>query len=202
MEFIFTIIMVLVAVFIVHKMLQEAVDLAHIGISVLGILIAILFLAVIFDAISFKRNFERSDNLFVVMDGNSVAYAEVVKGSSSRQLSSLELQNLSAFLAAKDYKRALGANYKLVLVNMSIVGTSKASGSGDGSDSVQPAVSAVFESPTTLISEYQKGSIYVYPETVTFRIMRYLPGPEFAGFFRDAYHKVSGWVGNAGKNAA
>ena len=63
---ILTVLIIIITAFVVHKLLQEALDLLHIGVSVAGIIIAILLVMVIADAISFKRSFSSSDNLEII----------------------------------------------------------------------------------------------------------------------------------------
>lgn len=189
LEFIFTVFVVLLAVFLVHKMLQEAVDLAHIVVSVAGILVVVLTVVTVSDAIGFMRKFPSSENLVVVRDQGSVVFAAVVKADSYEPLPESDVQNISSYLASKDYKRALGSNYKLVLAERSMLNFS------DGQIDVS-SFREIFSSPSLLLSEYRKGNIWVYPEPLSFRIIRYIPGPSSFGFFRDAYDKAAGFVKN------
>ncbi len=184
-ELIIIVFIALALVFIVHKMIQEAFDILHIGISIFGILIAILFLAVAFDAVSFRMNLGKSENLVVFHEAGKVVSAEVVKEISSRPLPESEIKNLSRFIAEKDYKQALGTRYKLILVKNGVKNA--------GPSELMAAIS----NPLSIISDIKKGDIYVYPETLTFRIIRYIPGPEYLGFFRSGYDRI---LSLAGKN--
>ncbi len=179
-ELIVMVFIALALVFIVHKMLQEAFDLLHIGVSIFGILIAILFLAVAFDAVTFRMNLGKSENLVVFHDGGKVMSADLVKEGSSAALDSSQLQNLSALIAKKDYKQALGSNYKLILIANSL------------KDAGPEEILGRISNPAAVISDLKSGDIYVYPETVTFKILRYVPNPEFLGFFKANIQKI--WV--------
>ncbi|MBI2133808.1 hypothetical protein HYU11_03955 [Candidatus Woesearchaeota archaeon] len=181
-EIMIVVFIILAAVFIVHKMLQEAFDILHIGISILGIMIGVLFLAVAYDAITFKINFDKSPSIVSVQEEESVIYAAILKGKSIYPLDEQQTQNLSGYISQKDYARALGSNYKLIML--------KSSFASDPS-----TLSSVLSSPQSFISSYKKGDIRIYPETITFKLIRYVPGSGSFGFIKTTFDKATALAG-------
>ncbi|MBI2574826.1 hypothetical protein HYV82_02990 [Candidatus Woesearchaeota archaeon] len=196
---ILTVLIIIITAFVVHKLLQEALDLLHIGVSVAGIIIAILLVMVVADAISFKRSFSSSDNLLAIKENESIVTAFVLKGSSSganagraEKLSEAELSNLAKHIAAKDYKAALGENYKLVLLKKDAIEAAAQNGimangrnyssseaiealETGNADVLKALVTKMTNSPSIFIPHYKKGNIYVYPESQMFKVIKYAP---------------------------
>lgn len=198
---ILTVLIIIITAFVVHKLLQEALDLMHIAVSVAGILIAIMLVVVISDAIGFKKNFPESDNLLVIMDNSTASSAFVLKGSSSglsgtangvEPLSETQISSLKKNLAAKDYKTALGNNYKLLLMEKEAVEAAAKNGiiangrnysspevmealeTGEGAV-LKALVTKLTDNPALFIPQYKKGGIYIYPESNMFKVIRYVP---------------------------
>lgn len=201
---ILTVLIIIITAFVVHKLLQEALDLLHIGVSVAGLLIAILLVVIVYDAISFKKNFSSSDNLLAIKENASITAAFVLKGSSStsgsgtaEQLSEAELSNLTRLIAAKDYKAALGENYKLILLKKEAIEAAAQNGitangrnysasetiatleSGEAKV-LKALATKLTDSPALFIPQYKKGNIYIYPESQMFKAIKYAPILEMA----------------------
>ncbi len=170
-ELVVLLLVFVVGIFIVHKLLQEAIDLAHVGISILGIVIALAFIALVFDAVSFRRGFSASDSVVVFTDDNfGVESGGLATDSAFKELSGHELEELSSSVSSKDYQAALGNKYKLILVKKAVI--------SNNSDNMHSVFLSLINNPSLLASEFSRGNVVIYPETVTFKIIRLIP---FAG---------------------
>ncbi|MBI2142634.1 hypothetical protein HYU15_04075 [Candidatus Woesearchaeota archaeon] len=134
-----------------------------------------------------------------VGENASVTAAFVLKGSSSgadagraEKLSEAELGNLSRQIAAKDYKAALGENYKLVVMKREVIEAAAQSGiisngrnytspeaiealeAGDGAV-LKALVTKLTDNPALFIPHYKKGGVQIYPESQMFKVIRYVP---------------------------
>ncbi|GEM_PF-4722605 len=196
---ILTVLIIIITAFVVHKLLQEALDLLHIGVSVAGLIIAIMLVMIVYDAISFKKNFSSSDNILAIKENESITAAFVLKGSNSganagraEQLSEAELSNLTKLIAARDYKAALGENYKLILLKKEAIeaaaqngiianginySTSEATAALEAgkAEVLKALVTKMTNSPSIFIPQYKKGNIYVHPESQMFKVIKYTP---------------------------
>ena len=221
-----TVLIIVLAVFIVHKLLQEALDFMHIGVSVLGILIAILLVTVIADAISFRNNFESSSNIVVLTEGTNARAVFIIKGGigNAAAVNVAETDNISKLLAAKDYKSIQGENYKLVLLKKGAITAAASEGlaangrnytssealaaiealetkkADDAGHITAAAVSKLMGSPKLLIPEYQNGNIRIYPESNMFKVLRYVPVFAAGNAAKNIYEKASGFMGIGAKN--
>ncbi|MBI3033917.1 hypothetical protein HYY72_02060 [Candidatus Woesearchaeota archaeon] len=190
----FTIIIAIAAIFIAHKLLQEAFDFLHLGISIVGIVIAVCFIAVAYDAISFRSSFSSNSNLLAVRQDSSVTYAATItNGTGIEPVSSQELAEISAQIAGKDYKSALGKNYKLVIVEKELLsGGNNSSGLPGSPDSeMLYSFSRLMGNPGFFAASYKSGKIEVYPETLMFKAIRIVPVPGFDNFFNAGLDRLN-----------
>ena len=178
--------LIILGVFIVYKILHEALDFVHVGISVLGIALALSFFAVVYDAFSFKNNFSSSESILAFSDhGKLVLGSAIMAGKDPKVIPQETFEKIASSYDAKDYKAALGDFYKLIVVNISLVNASQDTSFYSAS---------LFDNPTRFLSEYKKGNIFIYPETYMFKAIRYVPGVGSLGFFRDSFSKIMGKV--------
>ncbi len=157
--------LVLIVVFIAHKMFSEAFDLVHLMFSIVGILLVVGVGLIVFDAVSFKNSLSSSKVLVVKLDEGSVVAADVVgpKGSVSA-LSDFELANMTGYLASHQYEEVLQGYSRIFIVDAKVEG-------------VRPSavLASLLNSPTVFVKEYKSGNVDVYPETPLFFAARRLP---------------------------
>ena len=175
---------VIIVVFIAHKLLQEALDFVHIAISVIGVLLAIGLIAFVYDAISFRNSLSKQDSLVVLKDGNQVIHASLLKNSKTQPLTQDQLEQVEKSISSNDYGSALGKNYKLIIVNkdslMRLSGQLNITSASFESDAfIDTLVKHLLSHPFSLIKEVRRGGIVVYPQTYTFKLVNYIPARVF-----------------------
>ncbi len=171
---------VIIAVFVVHKLLQEAIDIVHIGITVLSLALTLGMVLLVLDAVSFKRNFSGSESIVAVSSGSSLSGAFRLNQGKAAWIEGTELDSLSEKITAKDYGSALGKSYKLVILRQGLMNISEAS-------QAQPALESALSNPFRFSSLYRKEAIYIYPEPKSMLVLRYIPGPILFGRIKQSF---------------
>ncbi len=161
-------------IFVGHKLLAEAFDFVHIALSFAGILLVVLLGWLVFDAISFNSNFWSSESLVLVRDGNTlVGGASINPGSGEAVLLQDEqLANVSGYYASKNYKAAAAGHYKLITVSADSLEKGQVSEA-----SLASLLAEYGKNSGLFLSDFKKGSVTVYPESILFKALRLAPVP-------------------------
>ncbi len=184
--------------------------------GLMKILLYVLLIAVILggvftyflvkDANAFAKGVSEKPNLFLLKEGN-----EIVSGfsifqlniSTSDSLSENEINKATGYLGKKEYKKIVGDNYKLIIIDKkafqktdkfdpdSIISFVQKQKDGlkiinqlmpeDIPDTEAMAFSLLViyslkEDPFFIVKEYKKGNIIIYEETFVFKVFRFFSG--------------------------
>jgi len=148
------------------------------------------------DARDFRENFGISSNLVLLEEDNKVLTGFVLQ-KEPEILKEEEISQYSVYLADGDYEGLLGSNYKLMVVKLETVSKIEENmfrideqeftkdellghlRSGDNPEYKAAIFSYLFSeylaSSANLLKEYKKGNIFIYPETIIFKILKLMP---------------------------
>tara|TARA_Y100000310_G_C20537940_1_gene741810 strand:+ start:90 stop:656 length:567 start_codon:yes stop_codon:yes gene_type:complete len=160
------------------------------------------------DAMALKGNLAQSSNI-VLLEENNKALTGIILRELSQVVSQKNLEQYSVYLANDDYSKILGSYYKFILVDMEAVLNIDQDSftiqeqeftkdellvllrSGENLEYRAAAFSYVFSkylfSQNNLLKEYKKGNIFIYPETIMFKVIKIIP----VSLFDKALQKAS-----------
>ncbi len=132
-----------------------------------------------------------------VAGATAVSQPAALLGNDSNALSDSEIEAIDANFRAKDYGAMKGGNFKLIIVKEEAIISALPDSIPDGGENISreavlemlsesgkgeraAILSALFftergNSPLSIISDYKKGNIFIYPETPAFKVIKVLP---------------------------
>lgn len=156
------------------------------------------------DTKSLASGIANNDTLFLLKDKNELITGFTLSRlniSSVDSLGSVRLDDLNTYYSKKDYKKMLGDNYKMFMIDRSVFPkdtsfdpdsvidyikfqNKKESVISDIKESSLPdpqamafsmlVIYSIRENPSFLIDGYKSGNITIYPETFIFKIMKFM----------------------------
>ena len=178
----------IVAGFIAFKLLSGIIKLAVLIVSIVIALMAVFGFFVMIDAQQFVKGMENENNLFLFSDeGEAVVGLSVNKEDGSMLVSMEKLEEYTENLKDEDYAAMKGDYFKVIIIDSRVLeknGTEEGANitegimEADGEKKIElflEVLKGTFSDPITLLTEYKKGNIIVYEETIMFRTFKFLP---------------------------
>jgi hypothetical protein len=208
MDYTYLIGLVLAAIVIILliKFIQGIFKTVLYGLLILVVISAALGFLFLMDSRHIIEGMKTNTTLFVLKDGNQTITAFTISKmnmSSARSLGDSELKGISSDFVKQDYKKMLGSNYMLFIIDKkAFPKTDKfdpdaviAYLKGDKKELelatlIKPSyipdpkamafsllvVYSFKEDSGYLINEYKSGNVIIYPDTFVFRAFRFLLG--------------------------
>lgn len=175
LEILLTLALVAVIVILVVRLIKSLLTAV---VTVLVILTLIIGASAFFayrDFADLKQNFTNSSKLLVFEHKGSLVIGATVTSLENKNnvifLKPGELTELQKKYEKKDYKGMLGSNYKMIVIKSDIITPPKTS------DDAVAAIDKLLSGRGIflVLKEYKKRNIIVYPETLVFRFLRFVP---------------------------
>tara|TARA_Y100000310_G_C20553718_1_gene749449 strand:- start:465 stop:1118 length:654 start_codon:yes stop_codon:yes gene_type:complete len=151
------------------------------------------------DVMDMKENFSKSSNLLLLED-NGKALAGFVMQEPPQILTEEKLDQYSTYLIDDDYSKVLGSSYKLLLIDIEIISNLNQESfiveneeftkneiltelrTSDNLEYRTALFSMIFSNYIIgqgnvlyFLESYKKGNIFIYPETITFKLIKSVP---------------------------
>ena len=195
---------VLIVVFIaLYKIFKTVIHAIMVMVTIISVLLIVASVMLVMDASDIKNKYPTEEKIFILAD-NTTILTGFVQGADLVPISPAELAGYSAALNKKDYSAILGPHYKLFIIDINAIDAlpdgimvdnqslakpqlvdileGKPSPLFIGADAQQVrsglfalSVQKVMSDPVFIISQFRKGNIIIYPETVLFKFLRYFP---------------------------
>lgn len=179
----------IVIAFIAFKILSGIVKIAVLIFAIATALLAVFGFFVMMDAQQFIKGMENEASLFVFSDDEEAVIAlSVSKDNGSMLVSHEQLGEYTENLQEEDYEAMKGDYFKVIIIDSGILeengteeGREIAEGiRGEANDKKKVelflgALENAFSDPIVLLTEYKKGNIIIYEETIMFKTFKFLP---------------------------
>ncbi|MFC1698301.1 hypothetical protein ACFL1H_08250 [Nanoarchaeota archaeon] len=157
---------------------------------IIGIILAVVGVFFIFqDVNDLQTKFPTEPKIFLLKEENQALVGFNVIDFANLQQDDLitadELATISQLLEQKDYKTILGDKYKLFLIDINLIKDKltlqELDAVRDSSTPIEIRASIFlnaldeFQDFTLIIKEYKKGNIDIYPRTILFRAIKWIP---------------------------
>jgi hypothetical protein len=168
---------VIVAVILIFKFISSLVKAVVFAFLLLIIIFSVIGLLVYLDAKDIQSNFSSSNKTILLVDNNKIILGfkivDFADNQTMEQITGEKLVNYSEFYAKKDYKSIKGDSYKLMIFNESLFNFSAKPSLKAFSNSLSSSIKN--EGIVFLIKGLKAKEIIIYPETITFKIIKYIP---------------------------
>lgn len=198
LEKIIVIAIIILSVMFVWAILKRLFKLLSYISIIIVVIIGVNAFFIYNDVIDLKKNFADSTKKIILVD-NDKALTGLLLNDETKIIEQQELNKISANLANKDYERAQGESYKLMIFDIDVLSSLNDDLSmGESTISREKAISILnssndemekadlFESilgyniltsknPLFFFSQFKEGNIIVYPETALFKTVKIIP---------------------------
>ena len=185
----------IVAGFIAFKILSGVIKLAVLIVSIVIALMAVFGFFVMIDAQQFVNGMENENSLFLFSDEGEAVVGLFVNKEDGPMLVSMEkLEEYTENLKDEDYAAMKGDYFKVIIIDSRVLeknGTDEGANitegimEADGEKKIElflEVLNGTFSDPIALLTEYKKGNIIVYEETLMFRTFKFLPASAINSF--------------------
>ena len=179
----------IVIAFIAFKILSGIVKIAVLIFAIATALLAVFGFFVMMDAQQFIKGMENEASLFVFSDDEEAVIAlSVSKDNGSMLVSHEQLGEYTENLQEEDYEAMKGDYFKVIIIDSGIL---EENGTEEGREIAEGireeandkkkvelflgALENAFSDPIVLLTEYKKGNIIIYEETIMFKTFKFLP---------------------------
>lgn len=179
---------IVVSAVIIFKVAKGVIQAIFLVSAVASIVLAVSAGFIVKDALDFGGKFQTESNmlLFANSEGTALTSGFIMKDKKSEPLSAADVAGLNQFFVKKDYESMLGGSYRLLIAKESALAgfipgknLSKLPESGSSVERTE-AVMAIYSKRVSadtlfLVTEYKKGNVIIYPETLVFKAVKVLP---------------------------
>jgi hypothetical protein len=190
---IISILALLIVAILLFKLIKNLVKTLLTLLMIIVVVSAVLGVIVFFDARDFINGIKHKDNMFLLNDNGFVSGFTMERMNKSVSISSQDLDMYYMYYVEEDYKKMLGEKNQFFVFELESLEDKKYSGYVDflkGANTLleleedqgilnpmTAAFSALIVSnlrkdPLYLIKSYQNGNLTIYPESITFKIIK------------------------------
>ncbi len=191
---------VVVAAIVAFKVAKGVLQGILLVSAVSSIVLGIAAVVVVKDAMDFRGNFQEGSKLVLFSGGDraKITAGTLIGGNAAmKPLSRSDVEGLSAAFDKGDYAAMLGDNFKLLIISEDAIMSSlpeKVDVEGQSvsrelvlqqllassAEERASILAALFSlqlgnDPLSIVSDYKKGSLVIYPETPVFQAVKILP---------------------------
>src|SRR3989338_4986098 len=148
--------LLILAVFVLFKVAQGIFRIFGLLIAIVITAFLILGFIAFLDLADLRENFHKSEKLLVLEENGNAKAVAVMKENNIEFLDNSS--SYTGLLERKDYDALLGGYYKVIILNSYSLNFTE-TGLPD------------------LFTEYKKGNVIIYPETIAFKMIKMIPLP-------------------------
>lgn len=154
----------LIALYIAFKILKSVIKLFFVVSLILTIVLGVFAFFLIQDALELKDRFPHEEKVLLISTEEGITRGAIIGDFNNlSQVHIIEEQALDRIetnIENDNYDEVLLNNYSIIILNVNNSNTQ---------------LEDLIDSPTSLISAYKNEEIIIYPETLTFKTIKYFP---------------------------